>query len=66
MDNQGQLHDDVRDLFGGVEEFGFDGVPHDYAPMAQHPGLVEKVGKSGGSSEFWATMGVQSVIGEEW
>ena len=30
-DNQGQLHDDVRDLFGGAEEFGFEGIPHDYA-----------------------------------
>ena len=30
-ENQGQLHEDVRDLFEGAEEFGFEGVPHDYA-----------------------------------
>ncbi len=30
-ENQGQLYDDVRDLFQGAEEFGFQGVPHDYA-----------------------------------
>ena len=28
-ENQGQL-DDVRDLFQGAEEFGFEGAPHDY------------------------------------
>ena len=30
-ENQGQLYEDVRDLFEGAEEFGFGGVPHDYA-----------------------------------
>ena len=30
-DNQSQLYDDVRDLFQGAEEYGFEGVPHDYA-----------------------------------
>ena len=30
-ENQGQLDDDVRDLFQGAVEFGFEGVPHDYA-----------------------------------
>ena len=30
-ENQGRLHQDVRDLFEGAEEAGFDGVPHDYA-----------------------------------
>ena len=30
-ENQGQLNEDVRDLFAGAEEFGFEGVPHDYA-----------------------------------
>ena len=29
--NQGQLYQDVRDLFEGAEEWDFDGVPHDYA-----------------------------------
>ena len=30
-ENQGRLHQDIRDLFEGGEEWGFDGVPHDYA-----------------------------------
>ena len=30
-ENQGRLYQDVRDLFVGAEEFGFEGVPHDYA-----------------------------------
>ena len=30
-ENQGQLYEDVRDLFEGAEEFSFEGVPHDYA-----------------------------------
>ena len=30
-ENQGRLYEDVRDLFEGAEEFGFEGVPHDYA-----------------------------------
>ncbi|MDP6494959.1 MAG: ISAs1 family transposase [Dehalococcoidia bacterium] len=30
-ENQGQLHEDVRDLFQGAEEFGFEGVPYDFA-----------------------------------
>jgi predicted transposase YbfD/YdcC len=28
--NQGQLYEDVRDLFEGAQEFGFEGVPYDY------------------------------------
>ena len=28
--NQGHLHEDVRDLFQGAEEFGFEGVPYDF------------------------------------
>ena len=39
-ENQGRLHQDVRDLFEGAEEAGFDGVPHDYAttlnPLSTH------------------------------
>lgn len=30
-ENQGQLSDDLRDLFHGAEEYGYEGVPHDYA-----------------------------------
>ncbi len=29
-ENQGRLYQDVRDLFEGAEEAGFDGVPHGY------------------------------------
>jgi predicted transposase YbfD/YdcC len=29
--NQGQLYQDVRDLFQGAQEFDFQGVPYDYA-----------------------------------
>ena len=29
--NQGRLYDDLRDLFEGAEELGYDGVPHEYA-----------------------------------
>ena len=29
--NQGRLFEDLADLFQGAEEFGFAGVPHDYA-----------------------------------
>ncbi len=30
-ENQGQLYEDVRDLFEGAEEFDFEGVPYDFA-----------------------------------
>ena len=30
-ENQGRLYDDLRDLFEGAEESGYDGVPHDFA-----------------------------------
>ena len=30
-ENQGRLYHDIRDLFEGAEEWGFDGVPYDYA-----------------------------------
>lgn len=30
-ENQGQLYQDVRDLFEGAEEFDFQGVPYDFA-----------------------------------
>ena len=47
-DNQGRLYDDVRDLFQGAEEFGFEGVPHDHArtlhkghgPKHRNPGVL--------------------------
>ena len=30
-ENQGQLHEGIRDLFEGAEALGFDGVPYDYS-----------------------------------
>ena len=30
-ENQGQLNDDLRDLFHGAQGYCFEGVPHDYA-----------------------------------
>ncbi|MDA0263295.1 MAG: ISAs1 family transposase [Chloroflexi bacterium] len=30
-ENQGRLYEDIRDLFEGAQEFGFEGVPHDFA-----------------------------------
>ncbi len=30
-ENQGRLHEGIRDLFQGAEAWGFDGVPYDYA-----------------------------------
>ena len=42
-ENQGQLYEDVRDLFEGAEEFGFGGVPHDYATtLNQDHGRIER------------------------
>ena len=29
-ENQGQLHDGIRDLFEGAEALGFDGMPYDH------------------------------------
>ena len=42
-ENQGQLHEDVKDLFEGAAEFGFGGVPHDYATtLNQDHGRIER------------------------
>ena len=30
-ENQGQLHEGIRDLFAGAKALGFDGVPYDYS-----------------------------------
>ena len=39
--NQGRLYDDVRDLFEGAEEAGYDGVPHDFTLNKGH-GRIER------------------------
>ena len=42
-ENQGQLYEDVRDLFEGAEEFSFEGVPHDYATtLNKNHGRIER------------------------
>ena len=42
-ENQGRLYQDVRDLFQGAEEFGFEGVPHDYAATVnKNHGRIER------------------------
>ena len=42
-ENQGQLYEDVRDLFEGAAEFGFGGVPHDYATtLNKDHGRIER------------------------
>ena len=42
-ENQGQLYEDVRDLFEGAEEFDFEGVPHDYATtLNKEHGRIER------------------------
>ena len=63
-DNQGQLHDDVRDLFLGAEEFGFAGVPHDFAAtLEKGHGRIER-------RECWVIADPKSLeylsTGQEW
>ena len=42
-ENQGRLYDDVRDLFAGAEEFGYEGVPYDYTrTLNKDRGRVER------------------------
>ena len=40
--NQGQLYEDVRDLFEGAQEFDFEGVPYDFArTVSKNHGRLE-------------------------
>ena len=40
--NQGQLCEDVRDLFEGAQEFDFEGVPYDFArTVSKNHGRLE-------------------------
>jgi predicted transposase YbfD/YdcC len=62
--NQGRLYEDVRDLFEGAEEFGFEGVPHDYATtLNKGHGRIER-------RECWAISDLESLeylrTGQEW
>ena len=38
-ENQGQLHQDIGDLFQGAEAFGFEGVPYDFKTH-RGPGML--------------------------
>ena len=63
-ENQGQLHDDVRDLFQGAEEFGFEGVPYDFtATLENGHRRIER-------RECWAISDPESLeylsTGQEW
>ena len=43
-ENQGQLHEGIRDLFEGAEPLGFDGVPYDYSQTVNKGyGRVERL-----------------------
>ena len=54
-ENQGRLYDGVRDLFAGAEEFGYAGVPHDYATtLNKGHGRIER-------RECWAFSGPLSL-----
>ena len=42
-ENQGQLYENIQDLFEGAEALGFDGVPYDYAQtLDKGHGRVER------------------------
>ena len=63
-ENQGRLYEDVRDLFEGAAEFGFEGVPHDYATtLNKGHGRVER-------RECWAISDPLSLeylsTGQDW
>ena len=63
-ENQGRLYDDVRDLFAGAEEFGYEGVPHDYATtLNKGHGRIER-------RECWAISAPLSLeyrsAGQDW
>ena len=41
-ENQGQLHQDIGDLFQGAEAFGFEGVPYDFSrTLGKDHGRIE-------------------------
>ena len=64
QENQVRLYEDVRDLFEGAAEFGFEGVPHDYATtLNKGHGRVER-------RECWAISDPLSLeylsTGQDW
>ena len=63
-ENQGRLYDDVRDLFEGAEEFGYEGVPYDHAAtLNKGHGRVER-------RECWVILDQLSLeylsTGQDW
>ena len=58
QENQGQLHEGIRDRFEGAAALGFDGAPSDYAPTVdQGHGRVERRGNAGPARQqtAWTT-----------
>ena len=56
--NQGQLYEDVRDLFEGAQEFDFEGVPYDFArTVSKNHGRLRKPVNAGSSRTptVWTT-----------
>lgn len=42
-ENQGRLHEDVRDLFAGAQALGFDGIPHEHCEtLGKGHGRIER------------------------
>ena len=54
---QGQMHEVVRNLFEGAEEFDFDGVPHDYATTLHKDHWRVEWGYWVISTLWWARLG---------
>ena len=43
---QGHFHEDVRDIFQGAEELGYERVPYDFTPMVNEDyGRIETRGR---------------------
>ena len=56
--NQGQLYEDVRDLFEGAQEFDFEGVPYDFArTVSKNHGRLDNHVNAGSSRTptVWTT-----------
>ena len=56
-ENQGQLYQNVRDLFEAGNGTGLDGFPHDYAttPDTPPPRTSDTGAPHGGSAGLWMT-----------
>ena len=64
-ENQGQLYEDVRDLFEGAEEFGFEGVPYDYTTtLNKGHGRIERRPFESGIPEHRPAMAQPALGGQ--